>query len=246
MAKQTGYNPKDTDFVFPKKFECPMCGSSFKNMTLKTGKARMIGSDEDLRPLHEGIDTVKYDVVMCSACGYATIGRSFGPVTAVSKKFFKEFEGPNYFSPDVNPEDVLSYQAALERYKQALRCNFAKQGQESEKAYLCLKIAWLLRGWREALGEKKPNTRAALEAKENEFLKKARDGFKSANLKESYPLCGMDEGTVDYLVASLSVRFGELDEASKLISGILAHGGNPRIKERARDLKDKIAEMKAE
>ena len=246
MAKQTGYSEKDTDYVFPKKFECPMCGNSFKNMTLKTGKARMIGSDDDLRPIHEGIDTVKYDVVMCPTCGYGTIARNFGPVTQVQKKFFREYDGPNFYPSGADSESVLSYQMALDRYKQALCCSYAKQGPESEKAYLCLKIAWLLRGWRQALGEKKPNTRAALEEKEKDFLMRARDGFKSANLKESYPLCGMDELTVDYLVASLHVTFGEYDEATKLISGVIARGGRSRIKERAHDLKDKIAELKAE
>ena len=58
----------------------------------------------------------------------------------------------------------------------------------------------------------------------------------------------MDEHTVDYLLAALSLRFGEYEAALKLVSNIIAsRAAGSRIKDRARDLKDEIAkEMKKE
>ena len=63
-------------------------------------------------------------------------------------------------------------------------------------------------------------------------------------------MCGMDETTVDYLLAVLSLRFNQFDVSSKLIAGILTStSANPRMKDRARDLKEtlmqKIKEQKA-
>jgi len=52
-------------------------------------------------------------------------------------------------------------------------------------------------------------------------------------------MCGMDETTVDYMIAVLSMNFGQFDVASKLIANILVMtGANPRMKEKARELKD--------
>ena len=55
--------PSDAEFVFGKKWTCPICGKDFKNPTVKSSKARMIRSDLDLRPVYENINTPKYHVV---------------------------------------------------------------------------------------------------------------------------------------------------------------------------------------
>ena len=60
-------------------------------------------------------------------------------------------------------------------------------------------------------------------------------------MKEDYPICGMDEATVDYLVAALSAHCGEYEAAVKLLSGVIANREvGARVKERARDIKDDI------
>ncbi len=77
------------------------------------------------------------------------------------------------------------------------------------------------------------------------YLQNAYDGFKEACLSELFPMCGMDEVTVDYLMAELAAHLKKYDEANKLLSGILtSHNANPRIKDKARDLKDRIVEEK--
>ena len=59
-------------------------------------------------------------------------------------------------------------------------------------------------------------------------------------------MCGMDEITVDYLLAVLSFRFKKYDLASRLVAGILTSpSANARMKDKTRDLKDLIlAELK--
>ena len=79
---------------------------------------------------------------------------------------------------------------------------------------------------------------------ENEFLKNALDGFLAARQSENFPMCGMDEATVDYVISVIATRFEQFDVASKLISQIIAAPGtNPRMKDKARDLKDQIVKQ---
>ena len=200
----------------------------------------MIGSDTDLRPRYEGINPIKYDVIMCPHCGYAGLERYFKTLTQVQKGWIKEKIGSAYTRRE--EKETFAYEDAFLRYKMALLSSMTKQAYDSEKAYICLKTAWLLRGWRESLAEK--GLAAAcekLEKQENEFLKNAKVGFEQANLKEDYPLCGMDESTVDYLIAALSAHFEEYEAAMKLLSGVIAsRSAGVRVKDRARDLKDEI------
>lgn len=69
---------KETDYIFDKTIKCDVCGKEFKTKQVRTGKARFIGTDDILKPLYEGIDTCKYDIIMCPHCGYAASLRLFG------------------------------------------------------------------------------------------------------------------------------------------------------------------------
>lgn len=245
IKEGAGGCPTDEPFVFGKKFECPLCSKEFKNPTVKASKARMVGSDVDLRPRYEGINPLKYDVIMCPNCGYAGLERYFKTVTQVQKSLVKDNICMVYQRRE--EKDTFAYEDAFLRYKMALLNAMVKQAADSEKAYICLKMGWLFRGWRESLAPEQSAAIEKLEAQENEYLKNAKLGFEQANIKEDYPICGMDESTVDYLVAALSARFEEYEAALKLLSGVIAsRAAGARVKDRARDLKDEILQKQGE
>ena len=77
---------KETDYIFDKTIKCDVCGKEFKTKQVRTGKARFIGTDDILKPLYEGIDTCKYDIIMCPHCGYAASIRLFGHHTAKQRQ----------------------------------------------------------------------------------------------------------------------------------------------------------------
>ena len=63
----------------------------------------------------------------------------------------------------------------------------------------------------------------------------------AAEAAESFPICGMDDTTLEYLIANLAFGLGKYDIASKLISEILIRPyANSRMKEKTRELKDAI------
>lgn len=235
----------EKDLVYDKTMECPVCGQSFSTKIMKTGKAKLLGTDQDLRPKYEGIDAVKYDVVLCTNCGYASLSRFFSAVTSGQAKLVRENISKNVQLHSY-AEEVYSYDYALERYKLALANAVVKRARASEKAYICLKSAWLLRGYGESLEALGQADKAEqFKAEEEEYLKNAYNGFVEARQSESFPICGMDESTIDYLLAVLALHLKKYDVAGKLITTILTTSTNVRTKDKARDLKEQLlAELK--
>lgn len=238
---------QEQDFLFDKSCTCPICDKEFKNRTVKVGKAKLAGSDLDLRPRYDQIDLLKYDIVMCPYCGYAALSRFFKFVTSPQAKNIKKTISST-FEPQREGKEIYTYDEALERYKLALANAIVKQTRASEKAYICLKTAWLLRGKAEHLDKNLPDyeeQKRQCEEEENEFLHNALEGFITARQSESFPMCGMDEPTVDYLIAATAMRFEQYDVTSRMIAGILQSAANPRMKDKARDLKEMVmAKMK--
>ncbi|MBQ6888493.1 MAG: DUF2225 domain-containing protein [Lachnospiraceae bacterium] len=234
---------QEQDFLFDKTYTCPVCDNEFKAKTVKIGRAKLKGTDMDLRPKYEHIDLLKYDVIACPTCGYAALSRYYKYMTSGQAKLIKQNISQNYNGKELKG-DVISYDEALERYQLTLANAIVKQARNSEKAYICLKSAWLLRGYAESLDESAADyatKKAELEAQENEYLQNAFDGFLAARQSEPFPMCGMDEQTVDYLISVMAVRFEQYDVASKLISTIIASGSaSPRMKDKARDLKELV------
>lgn len=238
---------REEDMVFDKNYTCPVCDKTFKSKMVRAGRARGLGSDMDLRPRYEGIDVLKYDITACPYCGYAAMEKNFPYLTASQRKAVKENICSSFKPREIDPEKkVYTYQEALERHKLALVNAIVVRAKDSDKAYICLKTGWLLRGETETLDqnaadyEKKKHEN---DSAENQFLRNAYDGFIKARAGESFPICGMDSMTIDYLLSALAIRFEEYETAAKLLGGIItSRTANSRMKDRAHDLKDVLME----
>lgn len=234
--------PEEKELIYDKSFTCPVCDRKFTSRIVKSGKARALPMDLDLRPRHEGIDTIKYDVLMCPDCGYAAISHYFDSMTPSQARLIRE-KISGKVKLKKYTEDYYTYEEAIGRYKMALVCAMVKKARNSEKAYICLKSAWLMRGYREELerrGQLTPEKREELTEQETEYLQNAYKGFAEAQQSESYPICGMDEHTMDYLTAALAYEVDELDMASRCVARLLVSTANNRIKDKARELKEMI------
>ena len=237
---------KEETFLFDKSYECPVCYQGFKAKTVRSGKLRSLGTDRDLRPLYDQMEPLKYDVVICPHCGYAALTRFFGGLTAGQIKAIKENISAN-FHPVKEEKETYTYEEALYRYKLCLANTIVKHGKVSEKAYICLKAGWLLRSMGENLDPAVEDYNKKIqEIKEHEkdFLKNALDGLITARQTESYPICGMDEVTLEYLIAVLAMEFEKYDISSRLIYNILnTPTVNNRIKDKAREVKDELLQQ---
>lgn len=240
-GKPVAKTVQEQDFLFDKSFTCPICDKEFKARTVRVGKVKLAGTDMDLRPKYEQVDLLKYDIISCPHCGYTALSRYFKFVTSPQAQNIKKIISPS-FKPQKEKE-MYTYDDALERYKLALANAIVKQAKPSEKAYICLKTAWLLRSKGEHLDSQAPDyaeQKKQIEDEENEFLRNSLEGFLAARQTESFPMCGMDEPTVDYLIAVTAMRFEQYDVTSRLVAGILASNANPRMKDKARTLKEML------
>lgn len=235
----------EKDIVYDKSYVCPLCDEKFTAKTVKAGKCKLLHTDLDLRSVYDGIDILKYDVVVCPHCGNAALTRYFKPLTSMQMKLVRENISKN-FKMQLQEGDIIEYEDALKRYQLALANAIVKKAHASEKAYICLKSGWLLRGWQESLTGNTPKEqkkKAELAMQEKQYLQNAYEGFVNAVQSESFPMCGMDETTVDYLMAVLALKFEKFEVASKLIGTILTSpAASPRMKDKTRDLKDMVIE----
>lgn len=233
----------EKDLIYDKTLQCPVCDNKFTTKIVKTGKTKIIGTDFDLKPRYEGIDPVKYDVQLCPHCGYAALGRYFPNVGTGQVKLIKENISKNVQLRSYTGE-TYSYEEAAERYKLCLANAVVKRARTSEKAYICLKTAWLLRGYQEELmadGEENEAKIQELKQEEENYLQNALDGFAEARSTEPSPICGLDEHTVDYLLAQLYFHFKKYDLSARLVSDLLtSRSTSNHIKDKARDLKEQI------
>lgn len=233
----------ETDYLFEKTYVCPVCNTTFKSLKVKASKPKLIGTDPDMRPRYQGIDVVKYDSVACEKCGYASLPKHFdelseSQIRIIRKEICEKFKG-------LKPAgEKYTYDEAITRFQLALANSVVKHGKLSERAYICLKIAWLYRGKRSELIAPEENRKRELYDSEMQYIKKAREGFLSARMKEMFPIEGMDEWTFDFLLAELSIECNELDDARRLISNVIMSRTAPtRVKDKARELKDYINTM---
>jgi uncharacterized protein (DUF2225 family) len=237
----------EEDAIFDKTYTCPVCDQEFKSKSVKSGKVKLLTLDTDLRPIYQNMDPLKYDAVVCPSCGFAALNRFFKYVTSAQAGLIKN-NITSAFRGIKEPSTIFEYDDAIARHKLALVNAIVKKSKTSERAYTCLKTAWVIRGKAESLPKNLPDyntVKAELEKEEVDFITKAYVGFDEAFSKEDFPMCGMDEVTITLLMAELARRVGKFDEASRWISKVLiSRDANERVKQKARDIKDKLKDQK--
>lgn len=228
---------KEKEYIFSKSYKCPVCDLGFKNLTVKQGKAKLDSTGIDLKPKYKDFEPLKYDVILCPYCGYAAIERYFERVSARQKKDIKEKISKSYKS-SFDEKETHTFEEGIVKYKLAVLSASVKMSKESELGYLCLKLGWLYRSYKESIEFLSEKYRE-LEIQENNYLLKAYEYLYVARTNEAFPVCGMDEMTFDCLLAGLAVELGKEEDAKKLVSMILlSRTANKRIKEKARELKE--------
>ncbi|MDR2903152.1 MAG: DUF2225 domain-containing protein [Clostridiales bacterium] len=218
-------------YLYQRNFTCPVCEMDFQNWFPRSSKLRLEDTDLDLRPRYAPFDLTYYDVALCPFCGYGAMVKYFYNITQLKDGMIETHVTPNYIYHDY--PSAYTVEIAIERYLVALLNTLVKGSGSSERAYLCLRISWLNR-------DKNDFAQEAL------FRQYALSGFKTALAEETAPYCGMDDATIYYLVAELSRREGDTENAALYISKALASGSvNGRLREKILEVKKLIKRDKA-
>ena len=215
------------EVTYEKEFKCDVCRNKFKSRVMRLGRMQHVAIDYDLRPIYkEPIHPIFYDIHICPNCGYAAITQMFSHLNSVEIKLVQDNITPKFKYVEYPAQ--LDVKMAIERYKFTLLNAVIRNAKDSEKAYLCMRIAWLYR---------------SIKDKKNElaFIAHAYKGFCSSIQYEHFPVFGMDENVVSFVAASYAKTLGFLDDALKLLTPVVVSQRiNTRLKDRAQDLKHEI------
>ncbi|MCL2699205.1 MAG: DUF2225 domain-containing protein [Defluviitaleaceae bacterium] len=219
-------------YVLLKKRLCPVCNKIFSDVMLRKVKCRFLHIDSDLRARYHPFDPIYYDVILCHFCGYTAMHSHFDQISEKQIDLIFDAVNPQYQYKEYPL--MLSAADAAERYLLALLCATIKRVRPSEKAMLCLRLAWLLRDQKEA-------------ERELEFLLFALQGFELAYENENFPMYGMESETLCYLIGELCRRVGRHDDSMRHLSRVItSRSASNRLKERARDIRDLIKKQNPE
>ncbi len=216
--------------LYDKSYVCPVCDHAFKSKTIRSGKNRLMSVDIDLRPVYDIVNPLYYEPIVCERCGYSALAKNFNTLTGAQARLIREQICTQY--KEHHFSSILTAGEAIHKYKLVLLNAVVKRAKDGEKAYICLKIAWVYR---------------ELEDTENEmlFLQHALTGFLNAYNKERFPIFELGELTVAYLIAELYRRFKEYDKAQQWVSCVvLDRSVSLRLKTKALHLKGLIREEK--
>lgn len=240
---------KEKELLLLKSVSCPICDKTFRSIQVKSGRARRKEPDLDLRPRFDHIDTNKYDIASCPHCGYTAMHRYFTSLSSLQMKLVKEGFCNKLKNPpmqEITELKCYTYDEVIGLFKIALYITELKKGKASEKAYECLKIAWLLKGKIEELEEDKEKNQDAILNAQKEYLNyytQAFDGLVNAMASERYPICGMDQNTMDLLIAAMAFHLEKYEYSARFVSGLLiSKTASSNIKKRAYELKEMIVE----
>jgi len=227
-AKKTEVRPEDC--LYDKSYTCPVCGNSFKSKAVRKGKTKFISNELDLKPVYKPIQPDYYDIVLCNVCGYAAISSKFDKITYSQEEAIHKNITPKFY-PKLYP-DIYTVDTAIERYKIALLNCIIKKSHAGEKAYICLKLAWF---YREKSDIKNELT----------FLKAAHKGFNAAFVNENFPICGLDENTLLYIIAAIGARIGKIDDSLRILGRLVVKRNlTPRLKLKITELREILKKIK--
>ncbi len=188
-------------YYYESKMICNYCKKEYSTYKVRPGRYKVIAQDTDFMPIYEGINPLLYEVAVCPHCGYAyhkSMARTYGPFMLLIGEIYI-----NQLQKIMNLCKERSIDEAIASYKLAYLVARASMEETIILANFALKIAWLYR-----LKQDKEL--------EMRYLRSARELFNKshANNKEG-------EERMQYLIAEISLRLGDIEEAKRGFSRLI-------------------------
>jgi len=199
--------------IYPKSMKCLYCKHPFKTSRVRSRFVRVASHDTDFKPNYKNVEAnpLYYNVAVCPSCGFA-FTEDFLPYFAPhAEQKIEKIIRANWNERDLTGERTI--EDAIETYKLALLSSKLKEEKALPTAGLALRLAWLYR----ELGDKENEIR---------FLTASRDAYKEAFTAGDHAGTTMSETRVVYLIAELSWRIGDKDEAIRNFSYIISNQKN--------------------
>lgn len=222
-------------YTFTVEKKCPVCGETTRVVKVKS-KLLAERTDEDFCVHYKDFNPYFYKIWFCEHCGFAADEKTFlGSIPLMHKRKIQEFLnsrklGLKFVEERQVPDAVASFKLAI-FYAELTGQSLAK------RAGLYLELGWIYRASEE-------------KEREDEMLERAISLYDRSLMTERYPINGLSDNTVIYLIGALYYRLHDFEKSTQYLSRII---GDQRIRDedivlykRARDLWQRVREEKKE
>lgn len=222
-------------YTFTVEKKCPICGETTRVVKVKS-KLLAERTDEDFCVHYKEFNPYFYKIWFCEHCGFAADEKTFlGSIPLMHKRKIQEFLnsrklGLKFVEERQVPDAVASFKLAI-FYAELTGQSLAK------RAGLYLELGWIYRASEE-------------KEREDEMLERAISLYDRSLMTERYPINGLSDNTVIYLIGALYYRLHDFEKSTQYLSRII---GDQRIRDedivlykRARDLWQRVREEKKE
>lgn len=189
-------------YYYESKIECNYCKKNYTTYKVRPGRFKVEAQDTDFMPIYKGLNPLLYEVAVCPHCGYAyhkSMTRTYGP--------FMLLIGEIYINQLQKVMDICKERTideAIASFKLAYLVARASMEESLIMANFAIKIAWLYR----LKGDNKS---------EMHYLRSARELY-----NKSHATNKEGEERLQYLNAEISLRLGDIEEAKRGFSRLIA------------------------
>lgn len=210
---------------YDKKVSCIYCKQNFTTTKILSRFVRVSSHENDFKPVYINpeVNPIFYNVAVCPHCGFSftdDFSLYFAPGTKedIAERITSQWNGRSFSAKRGIDE-------AIETYKLAYLSAMFKKEKVLTLAGITLRIAWLYR-----------DKGAVVE--EQRFLTIARNFYNASFSEGDFAGTQMSETRVLYLIAELSWKIKDKDEAIKSFSRVLEgqrKSTEPKIIEMAKE-----------
>ncbi len=241
LTPKEGVRAVAVDYTFVVEKPCPVC---MKETRVTKTRSRLVVEkrDEDLCVHYKDFNPYYYKIWVCEHCGFAGDEKAF--TTNMPNKhreilwnFLQEKD------LDIEFEEKRTFADAVASYELALIFLDMIGAPSSKKAIYNLNLAWVFR----SVGEEYADM-------EREFMLKAAEHYNESLSKERYPIDGLTDTAVVYLIGAIYYRLKDFEKCTQYLSRIIGdqkvRTSEPKVYDKARDLwgdvasKDKVSHKK--
>ncbi|WP_442595930.1 DUF2225 domain-containing protein [Neobacillus sp. D3-1R] len=219
--------------LYDKSYECLGCKEKFTSKKVRSRFVKILQYDTDFCPSYhsEESNPIYYHINVCPACGFSfsdETSRYFPPnsLDLIKEKISKHWSAHPY-------DGIRTTDDAINSYKLAIYSATLKQEKHIVLAGMYLRIAWLYRSLKN-------------NEQEQRFMKLALHEYIQSYSVDDFKGTQMSEVKILYLIAELSIRTDDYNQAVKYFSKVIEmqkRSIEPRIIEMAKERWYEIREI---
>lgn len=191
----------DPEFFFVDSITCPVSGTEFDYLRVRTRSVRPVSRDSDFFVRYRSLDPAHYSILVCPSCGYAAYRDDFQDISEQERALLWEARETRLAIMEHSLTGLRPAGDAVRVADLALHSYALRRANERRRAVLLHRRAWIERERGDADAER-------------EFLTGARDAYRSAYERDS-AISEESAMRAAYLIGDLTLRLGDPLEGSR-------------------------------